>query len=386
MDFRLILLALGAFAGTTESAVLPGLLPSIGTTMGVSIAQAGLLVFVYSISYAIAAPLLSSVFSAMDRRRVLTAAELLFGLSALAMAIAPDFVTIVAARAVLAAAAVLFTSMAQATAYAISPPGRRGRSVGIVMSGATLAVAIGAPIGALVGQQFGWRVSYGLVAALAASAGIIMWFRLPAGIRPERQSLRERLGVLGNRGVPAALVISLLFAGGIFPPGIYVAAITTQSMLMEAGSIPLMLLAGGLGAVAGGVLGGQLTDRLGAFRTFLLFAVAGILLLVAMSLVPHLPHMVVAPLWLLIFALLSLLGWGLYAAQVALLAALAPNGVPLAISLNLTASNIGGAFAAIYAGQAIERFGAGSIGLFAALFAVAALGVALANRQTLRDR
>ena len=44
MDFRLLLLAFGSFAGTTESTLVPGLLPAIGSTMGVSVAQAGYLI------------------------------------------------------------------------------------------------------------------------------------------------------------------------------------------------------------------------------------------------------------------------------------------------------------------------------------------------------
>jgi predicted MFS family arabinose efflux permease len=384
VDFRLLLLAFGAFAGTTESTLIPGLLPAIGDTMGVSIAQAGYLIVVYSIAYAVAAPVLSSALGSADRRVILTTAELILGLSALLIAIAPAYPLMVAARAILACGAVLFTSLAQSTAYAIAPPERRGRSVATMMTGGTLAVAIGAPAFALVSVYFGWRLAYGLVAVLALISGVLVWFKLPAGIVGERRTLQERLAVLGTRGVPVVLSISLLFGVGAFVPNVYVAAITTQAMGMDVASLPLALLVMGLGAVVGGVAAGQMIDRLGAYRTFLLFSVTTTTFLLSIPLLPLLPPALVAPAWLVVLAILGMVGWALFGALLNILGALAPREVPLVISLNLTAGSFGGAIAAYLGGLTIERFGAASLGLLGAAFTIAALGLALVNRQILR--
>jgi predicted MFS family arabinose efflux permease len=386
VDFRLILLAFGAFAGTTESTLVPGLLPAIGSTMGVSVAQAGYIVVAYSIAYAIAAPVLSSVFGSADRRRTLVVAELILGCSALLIAIAPAFPLMVAARAVLGCGAVLFTSLAHSTAYALATPERRGRSVGVVMTGGTLAVAVGAPLFALVGVYLGWRVSYGLVAVLAVGSGILMWFKLPSGIVGETRTLNERLAVLGNRGVPMVLTVSLLFGVGAFLPNVYLAAISTDAMGMDVGAVPLVLLALGLGAVGGSIVAGQLIDRLGAYRTLLLFAVTTTAMLLLIPLLPKLPTPLVAPLWLIVLGVLGMVGWALFGALLNILANLAPREVPLVISLNLTAGSLGGAVAAFLGGIAIEQYGAASIGLVGAAFTLAALGIVMANRAILRPR
>lgn len=384
MDFRLLLLAFGAFAGTTESTLIPGLLPAIGDTMSISVAQTGYLIVVYSIAYAIAAPIVSSLFGASDRRRTLAMAELILGLTALVIAIAPAYPIMVAARAVLACGAVLFTSMAQSTAYALAPPERRGRSVAVVMTGGTLAVAIGAPAFALVGVYFGWRIAYGLVAGLALISCALVWFRLPNGIVGERRTLQERLAVLRTRGVPLVLMISLLFGVGAFVPNVYVAAITINAMGMSRDFLPLALLVMGVGAVVGGVMAGQLIDRLGAYRTFLLYSVTTTIFLLSIPLLPMLPLPLIAPAWLIVLAILGMVGWALFAALVNMLGALAPREVPLVISLNLTAGSFGGAIAAYLGGLAIERFGAASLGLVGAAFTIAALGLALVNREILR--
>ena len=95
--------------------------------------------------------------------------------------------------------------------------------------------------------------------------------------------------------------------------------------------------------------------------------------------------MAVAPTWLVVLAILGMVGWALFGALLNILGALAPREVPLVISLNLTAGSLGGAIAAYLGGLVIEPFGAASLGLLGAAFTLAALGLALANRKILRS-
>ena len=191
--------------------------------------------------------------------------------------------------------------------------------------------------------------------------------------------------MLRTPAVRVALLIGLLFGVGAFLPNVYVAALSMEAMAMPEEALPLALLAMGLGAIIGGVAAGQMIDRLGAYRTFLLFAVTTTAFLLSIPVLPALPAALVAPLWLVVLALLGMVGWALFAALVNILAAFAPTEVPLVISLNLTAGSLGGAVAAYLGGIAVERFGAASIGLLGAAFTIAALGLALANRGMLRN-
>lgn len=167
MDKRLLLLALGGFAGSVESFLLGSLLPSIGTDVGVSIGQAGYLVFAYALVYAIGTPILSTVFGGLDRRRLLASAEFLFASSALAMALLPQFGWLVAARICLALGAGLYTATALATAVALAPSGRHGRAIAIVVAGQSFAVLAGVPAGAFIASMLGWRAVYGIVGGSA---------------------------------------------------------------------------------------------------------------------------------------------------------------------------------------------------------------------------
>ena len=179
MDVRLLWLALGAFAGSVESSLVVSVLPAISAETGVSIAQAGYVVVFYSIAYGIGTPLLTTLFGAVDRRRVVAGAELLFGLAAILFGLLPGFALILVARTMLALGAGLFTSTAQSTAVALAAPGRRGRAVSTVVMGGSIAVAVGAPLGALVAELYGWRVAYVGLGLIAVFASATMWLKLP---------------------------------------------------------------------------------------------------------------------------------------------------------------------------------------------------------------
>jgi len=152
---RLLWLALGAFAGSVESSLIVSVLPAIAAETGVSLSQAGYLIFGYSIAYGIGTPLLSTVFGHLDRRSVVAGPELLFGLMALLLGVRPGFLLLVLARTFMALGAGLFTSTAQSTAVALAAPGKRGTAISTVVMGGSIAVAVGAPASALVAEFLG---------------------------------------------------------------------------------------------------------------------------------------------------------------------------------------------------------------------------------------
>jgi predicted MFS family arabinose efflux permease len=74
-------------------------------------------------------------------------------------------------------------------------------------------------------------------------------------------------------------------------------------------------------------------------------------------------------------------GWGYWIAHCSAIADLAPNSVPLAISLNLTALNLGVAIAAAVGGLIVDRVGATALAPVSVPFVLAALLLALRDRR-----
>jgi predicted MFS family arabinose efflux permease len=362
MDSRLIWLALAAFVGATEGGLIAGLLPSISAEMGVSIGQAGQLVFGYSLAYAIGTPLLAVLLGGVGRRRILAGSELGLAICALLLAVAPFFEWMVGVRALLAVAAGTFTGTAMATAAMIAPAGQRGRYMQVISVGQSLAALVGVPIGAYVAAQFSWRFNYGAIAAMAAAASLALYLRLPRGMPGDTQTMRDRIRVLGNPGVAPTLVVSLLFWIGAAPVTVYIAAIMAAAGLGY-DALPLVLLAGGIGALACSFSAGRLADRLGNRMAVTLASLIVIVVLLSFALLPNLPLGTRLPALLIVVGAQAYFLWGHAIAIASQMAHLAPSSVPVAISINMSAFNIGMAVAAGAGGLIVDTWGAGALPL-----------------------
>src|ERR1700761_3216578 len=83
--------------GTTEF-VVAGLLPKIADDLGVSVAQAGLLITVFAVGMIIGAPGMAMVTLRLPRRSTLVLALMNFALGHLVVAVGADFTLLLAAR------------------------------------------------------------------------------------------------------------------------------------------------------------------------------------------------------------------------------------------------------------------------------------------------
>ena len=376
MDIRLVWLALGAFAGSVESSLIVAVLPAISSETGVTIGQAGWLVTLYALFYGIGTPLISTALGRVDRRTVVASAEFIFGCSALAIGLLPEFLMLVVARSVLSMGAGTFTSTAQSTAVALADASRRGRAVAIVVMGGSLGVAIGAPLLVWASQTVGWRPAYLGLGALALVASLTMWRMLPADIPGDPRTLRERLSVIGVPGMKWAIGTSGVMYAASSMILTYTAPLTTELMGLPSSWLPIVFLAFGVGAVAGTGIGGWLTDRYGGRQTVLVMIGLLVVEFAALPLIAMLPPELVLPAYLFDTVAFGICCWGMSPPQINRLAVLAPASVQLAAALNLTSMNLGVAAAALGGGWVLQHYGIVSLCAVAALVAVAAVVVA----------
>ena len=378
MDKRLVWLAMGTFAIGVEGFVISSLLPAIAGETGVSITEAGYLVLAYALAYAVGAPVLATLTGAIDRRRTLVSAALVFSAGALLAGFAGSYWVLLAARLLMAFCAGLYFATAQATAIAIAPPEQRARAIAIVVGGTTLAVALGAPLGALIAGLAGWRGAYFAVAAIGIVAAVAIRLLLPAGLRGEKRTLRERLAVLSVPGVRPALLTTLLFMTGPFVAFIYIAPLA-RSIGLGTEVLPVILLAFGVGAAIGNYVGGQSSDRFGATQTVRVSIVVTAALLALLSLIPLLPDGLAQPAFIAIMIPWGIAGWAFLPAQVSRLVSLTGPAAALVISLNGSALYLGTALGAVVGGQVLAQASVYELGWIAAVFPVAALWVLVAS-------
>lgn len=374
MDSRLVWLALAAFVGAVEGGLIAGQLPMIGAEMGVSIGQAGLVVVGYSLAYAIGTPVLAVLLGGIGRRRILAGAEFGLAVCALLLALSPVFEWMVVVRTILAIAAGTYTATATATAAMLAPPGQRGRYIQVISIGQSIASLAGVPIGAYIATRFSWRINYGAIAVMACAASLALYLRLPRGMHGDTQTIRERVRVLGNRGIVPALISTLLFMAGAMPMSIYIGALMSSAGI-GIGSLPVVFFAGGIGALAAGLTAGRLADRIGNRAAAIGTSVAVMVVLIGFAELHILPAWAALPALLAVLAVHAFVIWAFSIAVTSESAHLAPSSVQVAISLNMSAFNIAMALAAAAGGIVVDRWGASVAALAGVPLVLAALAV-----------
>lgn len=386
MDKRLLWLAVGSFAMSTVGFVFSSLLPSIAADTHTSIPSAGYLITAFSLSYAIGAPLLSALAGTADRRYVLTAAMLVFVAGNIIAAASASFVSLLAAQVVMGMAAGLFAATAQATAVGLAGPQHRAFAISIVVGGTTFAVALGAPLGALIATFWGWRGTFSSIALLGLACALVLWLRLPRGLQGTRLTMAERLHSLGQPGVMPSLLVTLLYLTGAFVVISYLAPLAMQGAGLSAIALPEMLLAFGVGAVIGNLSSGYLADRIGATRVVVLSLLLAALVCMTIALgLKLLPHALSGPLLIAIMVPWGIIGWAFPPAQASRIVGYAPQVAHLTLSLNASAIYFGIAIGTVIGGRVLEFATPSDLGLVAAVFPVASLGVMLLARRQRRS-
>ncbi|KAB0758987.1 MFS transporter, partial [Pseudomonas aeruginosa] len=262
MDLRLLLLSLTTFAAGLAESILIGILPPLAEDLRVSISLAGQLTTLFSLGFALAAPLLGWLTRRIERRRLLLATLLLFALSNALAALAPGYLGLLLARLGMSACCGLLIVLASLLAAELAAPAQRGRAIGLIFMGISGSLVFGVPLGVQISDWFGWRWIFAGIAVYSLPLCLLLWRYLP-----QRQAgdLPGREGYLRQLRQPAlwlAQLVSILLLGGHFTLFAYFTPyLASMAGIRSPGEISLILLLIGLAALSGGYIGGWLADQ-----------------------------------------------------------------------------------------------------------------------------
>ncbi|MCO7636639.1 MFS transporter [Pseudomonas sp. S 311-6] len=350
--WRLALLALVYFIFVFCSLAVIGLLPVMAIDWAVPQESLAWLVTSFSVAFVVGAFANALWLQRCALRRVLVMG--LFGLAlgafALAVATTPFWANV--ARGVQGFSAALMGPTASVYALLLSPIAFRGRALGMVFSGTTVAIVIGVPLAAWMGELLPWRTVFIGVAAAAALMMLIVPLALPSGQR----SQNDHAGMFGlfqtmrQAEVTLALLSMLLRMAAQFACYTLIGKLVVDRFGWDPGKIPAVLLIYGVAGVLGNLIAGWWTDRYGQVPALRWSGVALSVGYAALILAPQ-----EATDWLS----WGVIGyWGiasvLFASPQQAFLASRPAPVVVAIALSMNA-------AALYAGMAVGSGLAGSI-------------------------
>lgn len=261
---RLPLAPLLAFAMTGFIAILTetlpaGLLPAISEGLGVSQVMAGQLVSIYALGSLLAAIPLTVLTSGWRRKKVLLLAVGIFVVFNTITTVSSSYSLTLAARFMSGVAAGLAWGILAGYARRLVPADLQGRALAIAMVGIPIALSLGTPAGAWLGGILGWRVSFGLMAALAVI--LFIWTLLAVPDLPGQQ-VEWRLPVwkvFMMPGVRPVLAVIFLWMTAHNILYTFIGPFLQLSGLAE--RVGLILLIFGLAALVGIWITGTLVDR-----------------------------------------------------------------------------------------------------------------------------
>ncbi|NBM18775.1 MFS transporter [Streptomyces sp. GC420] len=261
MPLALLALAIGAFGiGTTEFVIM-GLLPEVARDFGVSIPAAGWLVTGYALGVVAGAPVMTVLGTKISRKRMLMLLMCLFIAGNVLSAVAPAFGVMLAGRVVASLAHGAFFGIGSVVAAGLVAADKKAGAIAMMFTGLTVANVVGVPLGTFVGQAAGWRVTFGLVAALGV-VGLAGIARLVPDLpKQEGVRLRNELAAFTNIQVLLAMAMTVLGFGGVFAAITYIAPMTTHVTGFADTSVTWLLVLFGLGMVGGNLVGGKYADR-----------------------------------------------------------------------------------------------------------------------------
>lgn len=363
-------LTLGVFGLVTAEFLPASLLTPMANDVGVSVGIAGQAVTATAVIGAIAGLATAIVTRGLDRRVVVWGLTGLLILSSLLAAAATNLTVLLLARVLLGIGLGGFWSMVAATAMRLVPTSALPRAMSLIFTGVSVATVSAAPIGAYLGDLWGWRIVFLLSAALgvvALGTQLATIPRLPPLGSPDIRTLFALLRRPSIRVVLIAIVVSI---SGHFAGFTYIRPFLEQVPMLSVEALSLVLLAYGVGGFFGNFAGGAIVARSAKAAVIAGSAVIGVMAIVLLQFGGSTMIAALAVgVWGFAFGALPV-GFQTWMVRIS------PDEAESSGGLLVAAFQVAIASGAIFGGLLVDSFGAlGAIGYAAVATSLGAVGV-----------
>lgn len=254
-------LSLGVFALVTAEFLPASLLTAMASDLHVTDGAAGQAVTATALVAAVAAPLVPMASRRLDRKLTLLAlTTLLLASNVLAVA-ASTLPMLLVARVLLGVALGGFWAMSAALAMRLVPDHLFARAMALVLTGVSVATVCAAPIGAWMGELWGWRSAFTAAAVLSACTLAAQMATLPPLPPRDRPHVRMFAELLGRPQVRVALLAVLLVISGHFAGFTYIRPLMEKVTHADVQTVSAVLLGYGVGGFFGNFAGGWIAQR-----------------------------------------------------------------------------------------------------------------------------
>ncbi|WP_088042348.1 MFS transporter [Bacillus sp. EAC] len=368
MHKGIYILAIATFVAGTVEFIITGLLSMIAGDLHVSVGAVGQLVSIFSVVFAFGAPVFIAITSKMERKKLLLVALTIFFFGNLLSIISPNFIVLLIARIILAASCSIVIVVSITTAANIVSSEIRGRAIGVIFMGISSSLVFGVPLGTIVGEKFGWRMTFALVGLLSLISMIGIYKFLPKVMPQPTIPLIKQIATLKNKNILSIQLISFLQLTGHFTIYTYFTPYLHSTMGLSTKMISIVLLVFGVAGIFGGWFGGWSTDKFGGNKTivFNLGLLAFSILLLTFAPKSMISLFIIVILW-------GGLSWSISPAVQDSLAKVSKESADIQVGLNNSFSHTGIALGSSLGGILISQYSVSMNALVGAIIVILAL-------------
>ncbi|WP_308410963.1 sugar transporter [Vibrio diazotrophicus] len=258
---RVFALGFSGFIFNTTEFVPVGLLSDIANDFSISTASVGWMLTIYAWIVALMSLPMMMLTSRIERKKLLLALFALFIVSHGLSVFAWNFEVLVASRIGIAFAHAVFWSITASIAIRVAPPGKKTFALSILATGTSLAMVLGVPLGRIIGQWLGWRITFGVIGITALVIMFSLYRLLPVMPSLFTGSMKKLPELLKNPALMGLyLFIFMIFTAHYSAYSYIEPFLKTIGLLSENFTTFLLLLFGSAGII-GSVIFGNLGER-----------------------------------------------------------------------------------------------------------------------------
>ncbi|EOI3479257.1 MFS transporter [Cronobacter dublinensis] len=209
-------LSIAYFVQATGALSVAGSLPAISAAWQLTDAQSARLLSIFGLTFALAAPLVQVIFGHLRRRQLVLTGIGLFGLGAFAFALSPAYGALVASRILMGVGAGFIGPVLVALGSELVHEQQRGRAIGMVLLGVSMASLAGIPLAAWVAGMWGAKALFALVGLVSLLSGLNVLLTVPDESVGSRIRLTEMAGVLSEGKYLTAFLVVFFITSGVY--------------------------------------------------------------------------------------------------------------------------------------------------------------------------
>lgn len=263
MPLAVYILGLAIFSIGTAELMVAGMTATLSHAFGISVGDVGHLISYYTFGVMLGGPVLTYFFLKykVQYRKVLLILLALYVVIQGLSAFISSYAILVVIRLVTGVLCAGCLSLSLAISMAMVPNHDRPRAAAIVIGGFMISTVFGVPLATMIDQQWGWRITFGLVAVLVFICLIPLVRLLPKVTGGGQIKMEEEIKAFKNKAYWKACATSCLILGASFAAFSYFVPVLVDITGFSMQVVPFILMAFGFSNIVGNTITGRLAHH-----------------------------------------------------------------------------------------------------------------------------